>query len=128
MDFVVEYKDCCGCGACHEVCPKSAISMKTDECGYVYASIDSGLCIDCGKCRSVCPAIKNDYEKDFVKKYNELVKEVNKILSIKKSYLIKKDYENASLYKEKENKLTTKINKLELKLSKEKNNIESVSE
>lgn len=68
MDFVVEYKDCCGCGACHEVCPKSAISMETDECGYVYASVDSGLCIDCGKCRSVCPAIKNDYEKDYAKK------------------------------------------------------------
>ena len=68
MDFVVEYKDCCGCGACHEVCLKSAISMKTDECGYIYATIDSGLCVDCGKCRSVCPVIKNDYEKDFVKK------------------------------------------------------------
>lgn len=68
MDFVVEYKDCCGCGACHEVCPKNAISMKTDECGYVYASIDGDLCIDCGKCRSICPAIKNDHNKDFIKK------------------------------------------------------------
>ena len=52
-----------------------------------------------------------------------LDKEVNKILNIKKSYIIKKDYEKASIYKEKENKLTSKINKLELKLSKEKNNI-----
>lgn len=68
MDFVVEYKDCCGCGVCHEVCPKNAISMKTDECGYIYASIDSSLCIDCGRCRSVCPAIKNEYEKDYAKK------------------------------------------------------------
>jgi len=62
-------------------------------------------------------------ENKSIKKYNELVKEVNKILSIKKNYIIKKDYENASKYKEIENKLTTKINKLELKLSKEKNNI-----
>jgi len=62
-------------------------------------------------------------ENKNLKKYNELVKEVNKILNIKKSYLIKKDYEKASIYKEKENKLTTKINKLELKLSKEKNNV-----
>jgi len=62
-------------------------------------------------------------ENKNLKKYNELVKEVNKILNIKKSYIIKKDYEKASIYKEKENKLTSKINKLELKLSKEKNNI-----
>ena len=62
-------------------------------------------------------------ENKNLKKYNELVKEVNKILNIKKSYIIKKDYEKASVYKEKENKLTSKINKLELKLSKEKNNI-----
>ena len=58
MDFVVEYKDCCGCGVCHEICPKNAISMKTDEYGYVYASIDNDTCIDCGKCRNVCPALK----------------------------------------------------------------------
>ena len=70
----------------------------------------------------VCAHASLKENKDL-KKYNELVKEVNKILNIKKNYLIKKDYENASLYKEKENKLTTKINKLELKLSKEKNNI-----
>lgn len=68
MDFVVEYKDCCGCGACHEACPKSAITMKTDEYGYVYASIDNELCVDCGKCKSVCPAIVNNNDKGFEKK------------------------------------------------------------
>lgn len=57
------------------------------------------------------------------KKYNKLSKELNEILKIKKSYLIKKDYNKASLFKEKENKLMTKINKLELDLTKEKNNI-----
>jgi len=60
-------------------------------------------------------------ENKNIKKYNELVKEVNNILTIKKNYLMKKDYDNASIYKEKENKLTNKINRLELKLSKEKN-------
>lgn len=68
MDFVVEYKDCCGCGVCHEVCPKNAISMVTDECGYIYAKIDNNLCIDCGKCKGVCPALKNDCEVEFAKK------------------------------------------------------------
>lgn len=68
MDFVVEYKDCCGCGVCHEACPKNAISMVTDECGYIYAKIDNNLCIDCGKCKGVCPALKNDCEVEFEKK------------------------------------------------------------
>ena len=68
MDFVVEYKDCCGCGVCHKVCPKNAISMVTDECGYIYAKIDSTLCVDCGKCKGVCPALKNDCEVEFEKR------------------------------------------------------------
>lgn len=62
-------------------------------------------------------------ENKKLKKYNLLTKELNELIKIKKSYLIKKDYGNASNYKEKENKLMTKINKLELELSKEKNNI-----
>lgn len=68
MDFVVEYKDCCGCGVCHEACPKNAISMVADECGYIYAKIDNNLCIDCGKCKGVCPALKNDCEVEFEKR------------------------------------------------------------
>ena len=62
-------------------------------------------------------------ENNKLKKYNSLTKEIDEIMKIKKSYLIKKDYDNASIYKEKENKLMTKLNKLELELSKEKNNI-----
>ena len=62
-------------------------------------------------------------ENKKVKRYNRLNKELSELLKIKKNYLLKKDYENASIYKEKENKLITKINKLELELTKEKNNI-----
>lgn len=62
-------------------------------------------------------------ENSKLKKYNTLTKELNEILKTKKNYLLKKDYENASMYKEKENKLMSKINKLELELTKEKTNI-----
>ena len=62
-------------------------------------------------------------ENKKLKKYNILNKELNELIKKKKNYLIKKDYENASKYKEKENQLMTKINKLELELTKEKNNI-----
>lgn len=62
-------------------------------------------------------------ENKKLKKYNTLTKELNELIKIKKSYLIKKDYDNASIYKEKENKLMSKINKLELEITKEKTNI-----
>ena len=61
-------------------------------------------------------------ENTKLKKYNLLTKELNQVLITKKNYLLKKDYKNASIYKEKENDLTTKINKLELLLTKNKNN------
>ena len=62
-------------------------------------------------------------ENKKLKKYNTLTKELNELIKTKKSYLIKKDYDTASIYKEKENKLMSKINKLELEITKEKTNI-----
>ncbi|MBQ2946472.1 MAG: ATP-dependent Clp protease ATP-binding subunit [Bacilli bacterium] len=62
-------------------------------------------------------------ENKKLKKYNNLTKELNELIKTKKSYLIKKDYDTASIYKEKENKLMSKINKLELEITKEKINI-----
>ena len=56
-----EKKDCCGCGACFSVCPRNAISMEEDACGYVYPRIDDTLCVECGKCRQVC-AFQNHTE------------------------------------------------------------------
>lgn len=41
-------KDCCGCGACMNVCPKNAIRMAEDEVGFVYPEIDQNLCVGCG--------------------------------------------------------------------------------
>lgn len=50
----VEKKECCGCGACVNACPKNAISMVEDEHGFVYPKIDFDLCIECGKCKRTC--------------------------------------------------------------------------
>lgn len=53
---IFDYKDnCCGCYACRDVCPKKAISMNSDEEGFLYPEIDHDLCIDCGLCQKVCP-------------------------------------------------------------------------
>lgn len=49
--------DCCGCNACGDVCPKQAISYKTDNEGFWYPEVDMEKCIDCGLCEKVCPII-----------------------------------------------------------------------
>ena len=46
--------ECCGCGACMNACPRSAIRMREDEYGYVYPVIDEDLCVGCGACTQVC--------------------------------------------------------------------------
>ena len=47
-------EQCCGCGACVSVCPKKAISMQEDSCGFKYPRIDDALCVGCGACKKVC--------------------------------------------------------------------------
>lgn len=51
-----------------------------------------------------------------IKEYNELNKQVKKIISDKKSAIINCDYSKATKYKMEENKLMDKINRLELKI------------
>lgn len=45
---------CCGCGACKDICPKQAISMKEDAEGFQYPTVDEDKCEHCGKCEEVC--------------------------------------------------------------------------
>ena len=54
MNVYKEKKECCGCGACVDACPKNAVSLKIDEIGFSYPKIDESKCIGCGICRSVC--------------------------------------------------------------------------
>jgi coenzyme F420-reducing hydrogenase beta subunit len=53
-------EDCVGCGACHDICPKSAISFVTDEEGFWYPIVDADKCVDCGLCDKVCPIINSE--------------------------------------------------------------------
>ena len=50
-------KDCCGCSACVQICPKGCISLKEDIEGFLYPEADKDICIDCGLCEKVCPFI-----------------------------------------------------------------------
>lgn len=50
-------KDCCGCGACIQSCPKNCISLDEDSEGFLYPKVNIRQCVDCGMCNRVCPVI-----------------------------------------------------------------------
>jgi len=53
-------RKCTGCGACTNVCPTAAITMRADSEGFSYPLIDDGKCIDCEKCKNICPTRKEN--------------------------------------------------------------------
>lgn len=78
----VKKEECCGCGACADLCPKSAIEMKCDEEGFSYPSVNTENCVNCGLCVKNC-AFVNQKKKAapenlptcyVAKHHNELVR------------------------------------------------------
>ena len=57
MIEVKNKKDCCGCSACVQICPKECIAMEFDNEGFLYPKVDEVKCINCHKCETVCPVI-----------------------------------------------------------------------
>ena len=45
MELLNSKQDCCGCRTCEKVCPKQAITMIEDECGFLYPYISKEKCI-----------------------------------------------------------------------------------
>lgn len=81
MILYEEKKDCCACGACANICPKSAISMVEDENGFVYPQIDADKCVECGACSRVCDFKKPVVNKQFEKKcFFAARKDMNKLM------------------------------------------------
>lgn len=48
-------ENCCGCGACYNICPTQAIAMTQDYNGFFYPTIMQNKCVGCEKCIQVCP-------------------------------------------------------------------------
>lgn len=59
MIKIDEKRDCCGCNACGDICPKGAIRFETDEEGFLYPFVDKVKCVDCGLCDSTCPQLRS---------------------------------------------------------------------
>lgn len=61
-------ENCCGCTACFSICGKHAISMQSNNEGFLVPVIDSYNCIECRMCENVCVQNRkennaNDFEK-----------------------------------------------------------------
>jgi Pyruvate/2-oxoacid:ferredoxin oxidoreductase delta subunit len=54
MIEIKDKKNCCGCSACANSCPKKCITMVEDEEGFLYPQTDMEKCVDCGICNNVC--------------------------------------------------------------------------
>jgi coenzyme F420-reducing hydrogenase beta subunit len=57
---ISNFEKCSHCGACYNICPKDAISVRTDGLFYV-PEVDVGKCIDCSLCARVCP-VNQEFE------------------------------------------------------------------
>ncbi len=57
---MIEIKDlskCCGCEACAQLCPTSAIELLEDGEGFLYPKVNLELCVGCDLCEKVCPEL-----------------------------------------------------------------------
>ena len=54
LDFDL-LKDCYGCGACVNVCPRGAVHMTQAADGSYIPEIDEARCIGCTLCSKKCP-------------------------------------------------------------------------
>lgn len=66
MIQIAEKAQCCGCGACKNICQTNCIQMNYDNEGFLYPITEKKLCIECGQCESICPILNPVKEVPFM--------------------------------------------------------------
>ena len=54
MPNLPNFKECCGCGACVDACPKKAIELVEDKRCFYNIKIDKSACVECKLCEQRC--------------------------------------------------------------------------
>ena len=67
MPILVNWEQCCGCGACANKCPKQAISMLPNHEGFLHPVVDAEKCVECGACEKACPGLHPAYNENALK-------------------------------------------------------------
>lgn len=62
MVVLIDKKDCCGCGACSQICPVHCIEMISDSEGFEYPNVNEEKCLACNACKKVCPVLTKEFE------------------------------------------------------------------
>ena len=70
LDFDL-LKDCYGCGACVNVCPRGAVHMTQAADGSYIPEIDEARCIGCGRCTDEGCVFTDDGVNEFIAKAKE---------------------------------------------------------
>ena len=62
-------KNCTGCYACKNICPRDCIEFSENQLGFVYPKIDETKCIGCGMCTKICPEINGITKSKSIEAY-----------------------------------------------------------
>ena len=66
MIQIKDKRQCSGCFACYNVCPKKCIVMNMDDEGFWYPKINEEQCINCGMCEVRCPVININQKDKYI--------------------------------------------------------------
>lgn len=69
MITISDKRNCCGCSACVQICPKQCIDFNEDNHGFRYPLVNENKCVDCGLCETVCPVLNQYNPKEPFKVY-----------------------------------------------------------
>lgn len=70
-------KECNGCTACVNICPRKCITMKRSEEGFLYPTIEESKCIQCGLCQKVCSISAQQTQSEIIGAYAAINSDLN---------------------------------------------------
>ena len=96
VNVVIKENKCTGCGACAQICPSQAITMRENGEGFLAPVVDNEKCTRCGICYHRCPSnnpsYKNEQPECYAVMAEDAVREVSSsggMFSVAAEYILK---------------------------------------